>query len=141
MVIRIRQDGGVLTEQQRNGQNGQGQPRFSVNSSSLHNDSEINGVSLVIGKHGSGEIRGSCDSSAVGSGEMSGAPVVAKASERREVMSPGNAATLSAWGSVTCAMAACFSPGVTILQHTPGKDWLQDFEPANMCVLILNFVQ
>lgn len=47
-------------------------------------------------------------------------------------MSPGNAATFSTWGSVTCAMAACFSPGVTVLHQTPGKDWLQDFDTANM---------
>jgi hypothetical protein len=128
----------VLTEQQQNGQNGQGQPRFSVDANSLQSGSENYGGSLGMGKHGSGEIRGSCEGSAVGSGEVVGAPVVSKASERKELMSPGNAATFSAWGSVTCAMAACFSPGVTVLQQTPGKDWLQDFDTANMWVHILS---
>ncbi|KAG0626496.1 hypothetical protein M758_2G131200 [Ceratodon purpureus] len=125
-------EGSVLTEQQQNGQNRQGQPRFSVDPSSIHHGSENYGGSLVIGKHVSGEVRASCEDSAVGSGEMAGTSVVAKASERKELMSPGNAATFNAWGSVTCAMAACFSPGVTVLHQTPGKDWLQDFDTANI---------
>ena len=83
-----------------------------MDANSLQSGSENYGGSLGMGKHGSGEIRGSCEGSAVGSGEV---PVVSKALDRKELMSLGNAATFSAWGSVTCAMAACFSPGVTVL--------------------------
>ncbi|XP_024395733.1 transcription factor MYB3R-1 isoform X2 [Physcomitrium patens] len=95
-------EGSVLTEQQQNGQNGHEEPRPS------------------------------CDTTAVGSGDTIGGSISGKVSEKREFSSPGNAATLSSWGSVTCAMAACFSPGVTIFQHTPGKDWLQDLDTANI---------
>nr|PNR46570.1 hypothetical protein PHYPA_013689 [Physcomitrium patens] len=115
-------EGSVLTEQQQNGQNGQGHP----------NSSENHGGAMVLGKHGRGELRQSCDTSAVGSGDSVGGSISVKVSNKWELMSPGNAATLSSWGSVTCAMAACFSPGVTILQHTPGKDWLQDFDTTNI---------
>lgn len=122
IVSWIQQEGSVLTEQQQNGQNGQGHP----------NSSENHGGAMVLGKHGRGELRQSCDTSAVGSGDTVGGSISVKVSNKWELMSPGNAATLSSWGSVTCAMAACFSPGVTILQHTPGKDWLQDFDTTNM---------
>lgn len=131
-AFRFQQDGSVLTEQQLNGQTGPGHGRFSVGGSSSHGVPESHGVSVIPGKQVFGEVRASCDGSAVGSGDAAGVSGLSKASERRELMSPGNAAAFSAWGSVTCAMAACFSPGVTVLQQTPGKDWLQDFDTTNM---------
>lgn len=129
MVLYFQQEGIALAEQQHNGQE---QARILVEGSSIWSSSNYHGGFVVVEKHGSGEIRSSCDANAAGSGDVGGASILSKGLERREVMSPGNAATLSTRGSVTCAMAACFSPGVTALHQTPGKDWLQDLDTANM---------
>lgn len=87
---------------------------------------------LLGGKHGFGEIRASCEAGLVGSGSMVGGSISAKVADRRELMSPGGLSSFGAWGTVTCAMAACASPGVAVLHQTPAKDWLHEFDSVNL---------
>ena len=127
MMSQTQQEGSVLVEQQQNNQNVQGQSRFSIEASQTGSEN-FGGALIVGGKHGHGELRASCEAGLVGSGSMVGLPISAKVVDRRENLSPSSCFASNLWGSVSCAITTCASPGVAIRHHTPSKDWLQDFD-------------